>query len=85
MGTDCWLRSPLNRVDLILKDVCHAKSACLESAEELVHAFSFSRLDYCNGVFTGQTKKQKQKIHQTAAAKKVEHIHLFSDQCTGFL
>ncbi|XP_068573506.1 uncharacterized protein, partial [Cebidichthys violaceus] len=50
--------------------------------EKLVHAFIFSRLDYCNGVFTGLCKKSTRKLQliQNAAArvltktKKVDHI-----------
>ena len=49
--------------------------------ERLVHAFIFRRLDYCNGVFTGLTKKSIRKLQliQNAAAraltntKKVDH------------
>ena len=50
--------------------------------EKLVHAFIFSRLDYCNGVFTGLSKrsiKQLQLIQNAAArvltkTKKIDHI-----------
>jgi len=50
--------------------------------EKLIHAFIFSRIDYCNGVFTGLPKKwirQLQLIQNAAArvltkTKKVEHI-----------
>ena len=51
-----------------------------QDLEKLVHAFIFSRLDYCNGVFTGLTKKSIRKLQQiqNAAArvltKKVDHI-----------
>ena len=54
----------------------------LMSLEKLVHAFIFSRLDYCNGVFTGLPKnsiRQLQLIQNAAArvltrTKKVDHI-----------
>ncbi|XP_068571421.1 uncharacterized protein [Cebidichthys violaceus] len=53
-----------------------------QDLEKLVHAFIFSRLDYCNGVFTGLCKKSTRKLQliQNAAArvltktKKVDHI-----------
>ena len=53
-----------------------------QDLEKLVHAFIFSRLDYCNGVFTGLPKKSIRQLQliQNAAArvltktKKVDHI-----------
>ena len=53
-----------------------------QDLEKLVHAFIFSRLDYCNGMFTGLTKKSIRQLQliQNAAArvltntKKIEHI-----------
>ena len=53
-----------------------------QDLEKRVHAFIFSRLDYCNGVFTGLTKTSIRKLQliQNAAArvltdtKKVDHI-----------
>ena len=42
-----------------------------QDLEKRVHAFIFSRLDYCNRVFTGLTKKsiRKLKLIQNAAAR----------------
>ena len=53
-----------------------------QDLEKLVHAFIFSRLDYCNGFFTGLPKnsiRQLQVIQNAAArvltrTKKVDHI-----------
>ena len=48
-----------------LKNISRIKGLMSQQdLEKLVHAFIFSRLDYCNSVFTGLTKK----IDQTAAA-----------------
>lgn len=46
-----------------LKNIARIKGfLSREDTEKLVHAFIFSRLDYCNGIFTGQG------FNQTAAA-----------------
>ena len=53
-----------------------------QDLEKLVHAFVFSRLDYCNSVFAGLCKKsvKKRQLIQNAAArvltktKRLEHI-----------
>ena len=53
-----------------------------QDLEKSVHALIFSRLDYCNSVYTGLTKKsikQLQLIQKAAApvltrTKKVDHI-----------
>ena len=53
-----------------------------EDSEKLIHAFITSRLDYCNGLFTGVPKSTVQRVQliQNAAArvltgtKKFEHI-----------
>lgn len=63
-----------------------------QDLEKLIHAFIFSRLDYCNGVFTGLPKqaiRQLQLIQNAAArvltkTKKREHITPCLDPCTGF-
>ncbi|XP_076607191.1 uncharacterized protein LOC143333136 [Chaetodon auriga] len=66
-----------------LKNITRIKG-CLskEDMEKLVHAFIFSRLDYCNGVFTGLNKKSIRQLQliQNAAARvltntrKMDHI-----------
>ncbi|MDG2555425.1 reverse transcriptase domain-containing protein, partial [Vibrio parahaemolyticus] len=49
-----------------LKNIARIKEfLSKQDTEKLVHAFIFSRLDYCNGVFTGLSKK----INQTTAAR----------------
>ncbi len=53
-----------------------------QDLEKLVHTFIFSRLDYCNGVFTSLPKKSIRQLQliQNAAAqvltntKRVDHI-----------
>lgn len=66
-----------------LKNISRVKELMSQQdLEKLVHAFIFSRLDYCNSVFTGLTKqsiKQLQLIQNAAArvltgTKKVHHI-----------
>ena len=66
-----------------LKNISRIKSLMSQQdLEKLVHAFIFSRLDYCNGMFTGLTKKSIRQLQliQNAAArvltntKKIEHI-----------
>ena len=46
-----------------------------QDLEKLVHAFIFSRLDYCNGVFTGLSKNSIRQLQliQNAAAQ----VHCF--------
>jgi len=55
--------------------------------EKLVHAFVFSRLDYCNGVFTGLCKKyvyynSSRTLLPESSPKLGE---LTTSKCTGFL
>ena len=66
-----------------LKNISRIKGLMSQQdLEKLVHAFVFSRLDYCNGVFTGLPKKSIRQLQliQNAAArvltktKKVDHI-----------
>ena len=53
-----------------------------QDLEKLIRAFIFSRLDYCNGVFTGLSKRliRQPWLIQNAAAsvltrmKKVDHV-----------
>lgn len=47
---------------LYLEEV-HCGLMFQQDLEKLVHAFIFSRLNYCNGVFTGLSEK-KQSIRQ---------------------
>ena len=55
-----------------LKNIARIKGfLSKEDTEKLVHAFIFSRLDYCNGVLTGMNKKsirQLQLVQNAAAA-----------------
>uniref|UniRef100_A0AAQ5X7A8 Reverse transcriptase domain-containing protein n=1 Tax=Amphiprion ocellaris TaxID=80972 RepID=A0AAQ5X7A8_AMPOC len=66
-----------------LKNISRIKGLMSQQdLEKLVHAFIFSRLDYCNSIFTGLPKKtlrQLQLIQNSAArvltkTKKVDHI-----------
>uniref|UniRef100_A0A3Q3N5J5 Reverse transcriptase domain-containing protein n=1 Tax=Mastacembelus armatus TaxID=205130 RepID=A0A3Q3N5J5_9TELE len=66
-----------------LKNIARIKGfLSKQDAEKLVHAFIFSRLDYCNGLFTGLSKKSIRQLQliQNAAArvltntKKLDHI-----------
>uniref|UniRef100_A0A3B4FPC0 Reverse transcriptase domain-containing protein n=1 Tax=Pundamilia nyererei TaxID=303518 RepID=A0A3B4FPC0_9CICH len=66
-----------------LKNISRIKDLMSQQdLEKLVHAFIFSRLDYCNSIFTGLPKKsvrQLQLIQNSAArvltkTKKVDHI-----------
>ena len=66
-----------------LKNIARVKGLmCQQDLEKLIHAFIFSRLDYCNGVFTGIHKKSIKQLQliQNAAArvltntKKIDHI-----------
>ena len=66
-----------------LKNISRVKGLMSQQdLEKLVHAFIFSRLDYCNGVFTGLPKKSIRQLQliQNAAARvltktrKVDHI-----------
>ncbi|CAJ1082756.1 hypothetical protein KUCAC02_009465 [Xyrichtys novacula] len=66
-----------------LKNISRVKGLMTQQdLEKLVHAFIFSRLDYCNSVFTGLPKKSIRQLQliQNAAArvltktKKVDHI-----------
>ena len=45
-----------------------------QDLEKLVHAFIFSRLDYCNGVFTGLSKNsiRRPQLIQKAAARLID-------------
>ncbi|KAF7660934.1 hypothetical protein LDENG_00272520, partial [Lucifuga dentata] len=47
-----------------------------QDLEKLVHSFIFSRLDYCNGVFTVQSKKKKKK-------KKKKSSQTASERCSS--
>lgn len=66
-----------------LKNIAQIKGfLSKQDMEKLVHAFILSRLDYCNGIFTGLTKKsirQLQLIQNAAArvltnSRKMDHI-----------
>ena len=66
-----------------LKNIARIKGfLSKEDMEKLVHAFIFSRLDYCNGVFTGLNKKSIRQLQliQNAAARvltntrKMDHV-----------
>ena len=66
-----------------LKNISRIKDLMSQQdLEKLVHAFIFSRLDYCNSIFTGPPKtsvRQLQLIQNSAApvltkTKKVDHI-----------
>ena len=66
-----------------LKNISRIKGLMSQQdLEKLVHAFIFSRLDYCNAVLTGLPKKSIRQLQliQNAAArvltkiKKIDHI-----------
>ena len=66
-----------------LKNISRIKGLMsLQDLEKLVHAFIFSRLDYCNAVLTGLPKKTIRQLQlvQNAAAlvftntKKLDHV-----------
>ena len=66
-----------------LKNIARIKGfLSKQDTEKLVHAFVFSRLDYCNGVLTGLNKKSIRQLQliQNAAARvltntrKLDHI-----------
>ena len=66
-----------------LKNISRIKGLMSQQdLEKLIHAFIFSRIDYCNSVFTGLPKKSIRQLQliQNAAArvltrtKKVDHI-----------
>ncbi|MDF4331524.1 hypothetical protein P3396_23550, partial [Vibrio parahaemolyticus] len=55
-----------------LKNIARIKELLSkQDTEKLVHAFIFSRLDYCNGVFTGLSKTSIRRLQlvQSAAAR----------------
>ena len=55
-----------------LKNIARVKGLmCQQHLEKRIHAFIFSRLDYCNGVFTGIHKKSIKQLQliQNAAAR----------------
>ncbi len=91
--TLCLFKLKLNNhIKTITKSArCHLKSIARikrflskQDTEKLVHAFIFSRQDYCNGVCTGLNKRSIRQLQlvQIATArvltntKKVEHIML---------
>ena len=66
-----------------LKNIARIKGfLSQQELEKLIHAFIFSRLDYCNGIFTGLNKKSIRQLQliQNAAARvltntrKLDHI-----------
>ncbi|XP_059207040.1 uncharacterized protein LOC131986205 [Centropristis striata] len=66
-----------------LKNIARIKGfVSKQDMEKLIHAFIFSRLDYCNGIFTGLNKKSIRQLQliQNAAARvltntrKLDHI-----------
>ena len=57
-------------------------------SENLIHAFITSRLDYCNGLFTGVPKSAVQRLQLTQNAAALEQrslnvLHLSLDFYTG--
>ncbi|XP_068997425.1 uncharacterized protein [Embiotoca jacksoni] len=82
MDSDLNLNSHIKTITKLA--YCHLKhiSRIIGFMSQLVHAFIFSRLDYCNGVFTGVCKKSIRKLQliQNAVAKvltktkKMDHI-----------
>ncbi len=67
----CYLQTIAKTVYCHLKHISRMKGLMsLPDLEKLIHAFIFSRLDYCNGIFTGLPKKsirQLQLIQNTPA------------------
>lgn len=80
---DSHLKSVTKSAYYHLKNIARIKGLLTQQdMEKLMHAFIFSRLDYCNGIFTGLDKKSVRKLQlvQNAAARvltntrKLDHI-----------